>query len=273
MKKFEGMLFCTDLDGTLLSSDKTISARNRQAIDYFKSEGGLFTFITGRVPKTSNKIYEMVNPNAPYGCINGGGIYDPVQNKFLWKTILPREALELVADVDRLLPEIGIQLNAEENIYFNKDNGAMVKFRQATGVPKITCHYNDVTEPILKVVFGHDEEKQIEMLAEFLNNHPKALNYDFIRSERKLYEILPKGVSKGTLLCKMADILGISPDKTIAIGDYNNDVSMIKAAKLGVAVSNAVEEAKAAADYITVSNNEDAIWHVVDLLDRGELVL
>lgn len=89
------------------------------------------------------------------------------------------------------------------------------------------------------------------------------------RSERILYEILPKGISKGAALCKMADLLGIDKNRTIAVGDYNNDVSMVKAAKLGFAVSNAVDEAKSVADYITVSNNESAIAVIIDGLDHG----
>lgn len=273
MKKFDGMLFCTDLDGTLLAKDKTISKENMDAMEYFKSEGGRFTFITGRVPQTSQGIYRAVRPNAPYGCVNGGGIYDPIAETFLWKMILPREALALVREVDRCLPEIGIQVNTEEHIYFNKDNATMAAFRKGTGVPNLTCHYEEVEEPILKVLFGHPQNEQIEQLAALLQRHPDAARYDFIRSERTLYEILPKGVSKGAALLKMAELLGIDANKTIAIGDYNNDISMIRCAKLGIAVANAVDEAKAAADYIAVSHNESAIAHVVDLLDRGVLML
>ena len=84
MKKFEGILFCTDLDGTLYDDNKNVSRKNLEAIEYFKSEGGTFTFITGRVPKTSKSICEIINPNAPYGCLGGGGIYDPTADKFLW---------------------------------------------------------------------------------------------------------------------------------------------------------------------------------------------
>ena len=108
-------------------------------------------------------------------------------------------------------------------------------------------------------------------LIRLLHNHPLADRFTLIRSERTLFEILPKSVNKGVALMKMAELLGIDPDRTIAAGDYYNDVSMLKVAGAGFAVSNAVEEAKQAADYITVSNDENAIAAIIDLLDRGEL--
>lgn len=83
----------------------------------------------------------------------------------------------------------------------------------------------------------------MEALARLLKEHPLAKTVDFIRSEKHLYEILPKDVSKGTLLTKIAELFNIDPQRTIAVGDYNNDVSMIKVAGMGVAVANAVPEA------------------------------
>jgi len=269
LKKFQGMLFCTDLDGTLFTNDKKVSEENLEAIEYFKSEGGLFTFITGRMAQTSKEICNIINPNAPYGCINGGGIYDPIENKYLWTKELPREALLLAKNVLDKMPDMGIQINTENNIYFCKDNSAMGFFRKVTGAPLILRHCDEIDQPILKIVFAHENEKQISMLMDLLNNHPKADDFDFIRSERRLYEILPKGSSKGSLLIKLAELLNIDPKKTIAVGDYNNDISMIKAAKIGFAVENAVEEVKNVADYITVSNNNHAIAAIIDGLDRG----
>ena len=76
MGKFDGILICPDLDGTLYKNDKTISDKNRKAIEYFKREGGYFTFITGRLPYYSTYAYDSVKPNVPFGCINGGGVYD-----------------------------------------------------------------------------------------------------------------------------------------------------------------------------------------------------
>ncbi len=270
MKKFEGLLFCTDLDGTLFADDKSVSKENIDAIEYFKSEGGLFTFITGRVPSTSKEICNIIKPNAPFGCINGGGVYDAIENKFLWNVTLSPEATELVKEVDLKLPDMGIQYNTEKATYFNKDNSAMVYFRKVTGLPNISCNYQEINEPILKIIFAHEDEEKMSALIKLLNSHPKAEKFDFIRSERRLYEILPKGVSKGGVLCKIAELLGVPMKNTIAVGDYNNDVSMIKAAGLGFAVSNAVAEVKAVADFITVSNNESAISKIIRGLEEGK---
>jgi len=272
-KKFAGMLFCTDLDGTFFAAGGKVLQQNLDAIEYFKSQGGLFTFITGRVPQTSANICRIIQPNAPYGCINGGGIYDHHEGKYLWRMHLPAEAIELVREVDEKLPGIGIQFNTEKAIYFNKDNLTMERFRRNTGMPNIACHYEDVKEPVLKVLFGHHENEQILALQELLHSHPKAHLFDFIRSEHALYEILPKGASKGGALRKMAELSGIDPAKTIAVGDYNNDISMLREAGLSFAVANAVDEAKAAADHITVSNNDGAIAAIIDQLDRGEIML
>ncbi len=269
MKKFEGMLFCTDLDGTIYSDDKTVSKQNLEAIEYFKSEGGLFTFITGRVPQTSGEMCNIIKPNAPYGCINGGGIYDHIQGKYLWKMFISNEVLELVREVDAKLPEIGIQLNTEQAVYFSKDNPTMEWFRAKTGLPNIYCSYEDVGVPIFKIVFAHMDPKQITLLEKLLKSHPKADKFEFIQSEQRLYEILPKGVSKGNLLCKMAELLCIDIRKTVVAGDYYNDISMLKKAGFGFAVANAVDEAKAVADYIAASNNDHAIAKIIDGFDRG----
>ena len=269
MGKFEGMLFCTDLDGTLYRDDKTVSKENLDAIEYFKAEGGLFTFITGRVPATSGHICDCIKPNAPYGCINGAGIFDAEKNEYLYTATLDDAAPELVGYIDREMPDMGIQLNTEKAVYFCKDNAAMVLFRKGTGLPHVTCRYDAAPEPVFKVVFAHEDPQRIETLMRMLAAHPKADRFDFIRSEKWLYEILPKGADKGLLLCKLAQLLGIDRKRTVAVGDYNNDIAMIRAAGIGFAVANAVPEVKAVADYVTVSNNENAIAKIIDGLDRG----
>lgn len=271
MKKFEGILICTDLDGTLLKNDKSISKENSEAIEYFKSEGGLFTFVTGRMHFYSVDTYNKVKPNAPIGCINGGGIYDFEKKDYVWNSVLDHEVIEIVEYVDKEFPDIGIQITTMDKAYFSKDNEAMVWFRRVTGLEKLEAPYMDVKEPLAKVIFAHESNERLTALADALKNHPKADNYQFVRTEKRLYEIVPKGITKGTVINKFAEIYNINKDKIVAIGDYDNDVGMIEAAGIGIAVANACESAKKAADIITVSNEENAIAKVIYDIEYGNI--
>lgn len=272
MGKFDGILICTDLDGTLLRKDKTVSKENLDAIEYFKANGGRFTFVTGRMYFYSRDTYTVVKPNAPIGCNNGGGVYDFEQEKYLWSIEVDNEAAKTLMEyVDENIPEVGFNVNTLHEALFCKDNDAMVRFRQLTNLENKKTDYKALIEPIAKVVFADLKGENVEKIMKLLTVHPMADRVSFIHSERTLFEILPKGVDKGTLVMKIAEILNIDKNKTIAIGDYDNDVPMLKAAKLGIAVSNASENAKAAADLITVSNEEHAIAKVINEIDKGNI--
>lgn len=272
MGNFDGVLLCTDLDGTVLGSDKTVSEENTAAIEYFKAEGGLFTFVTGRMPFFAEDIYNMLKPNAPIGCVNGGGLYDYSKGRYIWTAEMPKHVTELIKSVDEAFPGVGIQVNTYDTVYFSKENETMKIFRKITGVENNVKPYDRVEEPIAKIVFGSESDDEILGLERLLKGHRLSDEFDFIRSERTLYEILPKGVCKGVSITKLSQLLGIDINKTVAVGDYNNDISMFRAAKVGIAVKNACPEAKAAADFITVSNDEHAIARVIYDLDEGKYI-
>ena len=273
MKTFEGILICTDLDGTILRNDKSISRENSEAIEYFKSNGGRFTFVTGRMPYFSQKAREMINPNAPIGCINGGGVYDYEKEEYVFAEIMSREALDLVEYAEKNIDDIGISVYTFDRIYFSAENSAMKEFRTVTGVENAVMHYRDINVPLAKIVFGDKNLENKAKLEKLLSSHPLAEKFELISSEKTLFEILPKGVNKGSVLPKLCYNLGIDIRKTIAVGDYDNDIPMIRAAGLGVAVANACDEAKAAADLITVSNEEHAIAKIICDLESGKIRL
>ena len=273
MGKFAGILICTDLDGTLLRNDKTVSAENIKAIEYFRKEGGIFTFVTGRMPFFVSDVYNTVKPNAPIGCVNGGGLYDFEKQAYIWKSTMPKEVIALIKAVDKNFPAVGIQVNTFYKTYFCKENVVMKDFRKATGLPNLVSDYDKVEEPIAKILFGSNSDEEILQIEKTLRGHPLARSFDFIRSEFTLFEILPKGIGKGTAITNLTKHLGIDPNKTVAVGDYNNDISMFRSAKLGIAVSNACPEALEAADHITVSNEEHAIARVIYDIEAGRYAL
>ena len=270
MGKFDGILLATDLDGTVLRKDKSVSEENLKAIEYFKAQGGRFTVITGRMPYTSDKICEILKPNAPIGCVNGGGVYDIQKKEYVWIAEIDPTAIELAEYARERIEGLGYQVNTPGKIYFCSENEAMKWFRNITGTPFIFRKPSEIQPPMMKVLFGDLEESKLDYLAELLKLHPKAEMFDFIRSEKMLYEILPKGINKGVALMKIAEHLGIDPARTVAVGDYNNDIGMVKAAGLGIAVENAVPELKAVADVITVNHENDALAKIIYAIESGE---
>lgn len=269
MGKFSGYLLGSDLDGTLLRKDKSISEENKEAIEYFKSEGGIFTFFTGRLPVGAKPVLDMITPNGYVGCANGAGIFDAKTGEIVWSMTLADGIKDILEYVDKEFPEVGIEVTTDK-IYFCKKSPQTEKHRIDEFLPDITCDYKTFDEPIIKILFGVDAEN-MSNLVEAVNSHTKAKLFDYIRSDYEYYEILPKGASKGALLKKIAELHGISMNKTIVVGDNDNDVSMIEIAGVGVAVSNASPQAKKAASYHTVSNEEHAIARVIGDLEDGKL--
>lgn len=270
MGKFDGILICTDLDGTLYRNDKTISHENREAIDYFKREGGYFTFITGRMPYYSTDAYNYVQPNAPFGCVNGGGVYDGESDKYIWSLEISADVTELVEYIDARFSDIGIQVCCFDKTYFTRENEMTLSFIQRTGLPNLVRHYADVDETIAKIIFNSEDSGVLTAIENTLRSHPKAYKFDFVRSEQTLFEILPKGVHKGLALLKLVEYLNVDIEKTVAVGDFDNDVGMLRAAGLGIAVANSSPLALAAADLVTVSNEEHAIADVICGLESGK---
>lgn len=273
MGKFDGILICTDLDGTLYRNDKTISRENKEAIEYFKREGGYFTFITGRMPYYSLDAYRAVNPNAPFGCINGGGLYDGERGEYVFTRILEKRVTELIDYVEERFSGVGIQVCNFYKTYFVKENTTTVNFRKITGLPYISADYHRIEDDFAKIIFCSDRNEDILGIGETIKSHPLSSDFDFIRTDKTLCELLPKGINKGVAIKKLAEHLKLDPKKTIGIGDYNNDVPMFEAAGVGVAVSNAAKEALDAADIVTVSNEEHAIAKIIYDLDSGALTL
>ena len=273
MGKFDGILICTDLDGTLFRKDKTVSKENREAIEYFKREGGYFTFITGRMPQYSHSAYEAALPNVPFGAMNGGALYDGAKKEYVWTFPMAEDPTELIEMIDRSFPNVGIQISTFGRTYFVKENDTMFRFRQITGLPNLVADYHDVRENVGKVLFGIDSEEDLLGIKRMLLEHPKAHLFDFIRSQKNLFEILPKGVHKVLALIKLADLLGVDHRRTVAVGDYDNDVGMFKSSGVGIAVSNASPTARRAADLFTVSNEEHAIARIIYDIESGAIPL
>lgn len=270
MGKFDGILLCTDLDCTLLSSKSTVSDENIKAINYFKEEGGKFTFVTGRVPKGAGLIQKWVEPNAPIVVFNGAGVYDLEKEELLWGTYLPESAKKVVEYVEDRAPSFGLMVCTDEKIYHPSINEWVEANYKLENFLPDTTPWSEIKEKWKKVIFVVNEI-DMPVVIDAVEKSGYKDEFHFVRSCANYYEMLPKGQNKRTGVEKLCKLTGISKDKTIAIGDNENDIEMIEYAGLGIAVGNATDSVKKIADLVTVTNDEDAVARVIWDFDTGKI--
>ena len=268
MGRFDGLLLCTDLDDTLLTTDKRISHGNRRAIEHFKAEGGLFAFTTGRCIAGAKLLLNHIKPNVPMICFNGAGIYDFENDKMLYLNKLNDNAKRAVEFIYNKFPYAAIDVCTARESVFCRTSKRLEMHKKYENLPDNYGDYRDISDDWVKVIFMVEEE-QVDTIRQAFAESEFAEEFEFMQSSPWYYELLPKGSNKGTGLLELAKLLNIPVEKTIGIGDNYNDIPLITRAGAGVAVANAVKPALEAADYITVDNNSDALKAVIEAIEKG----
>ncbi len=259
MGKYSGYLLLSDMDGTLLDSDGSVSADNRKAISEFVDGGGLFTIATGRTHYAAWPHVHDIGINCPAILLNGGSIYDFSKEKQLYAKKLQR------SDVDAFIPLLQAAFPSVAVLVFEEENVAIlsgIEILWEVPEPERAHFYPaclaDMVENPQKIVILC-EKKDAGNLSEFMKDHADIKNTEMVQSAEACYELLPKNVSKGQALKWLGRHLGIEKEKILAIGDYGNDTEMIRFAGIGGAPSNAHPEVLAEADYIVCHHTESAI--------------
>ncbi|HHX57343.1 MAG TPA: HAD family phosphatase [Clostridiales bacterium] len=266
MKLFEDiskLLLITDLDGTLLPSNKVLSKVDLDAIKKFRSLGGKFTIATGRTLQSVRCYFDELQLDIPFILYNGAIIYDLEQEKSLFEKELPPVSREIISDVLNKNPEVACEILTLDNVYIPQNNEVEDRHVEL-------CKVNPVYVGLDKIPDGGWVKALFAMNPDIL---PKLIDYidskgyndvDFVKSANVFYEVLPKNCSKGSALKEYIKLMGLEDYKIIAVGDYHNDMEMISFADLGVATANAQPEVKKIADLnLTKTNNEGAIAELI----------
>lgn len=251
MKDLSKILFITDLDGTLLTSDKKLNPKDLKAISKFRARGGHFAIATGRAVQSAAQYFDELKLDEPIILCNGGGIFDCKLQKFVWQKFVDTSLYDTVKEVFDKFPDIGGEIcfsneilvprmNDMERYHLNISYFGKYKEADYADVPK---------EGWCKMLFAGNEDK-IPLIAAFISElgNDKA---EYVRSSKIFYEILPKNCTKGKALNKLKELYHIGDWTIAACGDFDNDLEMIQVADIGFAPSNAQNIIKAEADYVT----------------------
>ena len=255
-------LVAFDLDYTMLRTGGILSDFALSTIKKASEYGIYMVPATGRARCEMEDILEKISPRYLIS-VNGAVIWDLVKEKIIYKKLPPQD--KIMEQLEIAL-SMGIYTEAYcEKVYvdrFSYDN------MEKLGMPLDQIPMFKSTRTVVSDLYGEMKRiGQVEKLhllfksvedkknrQDIFLNHPEfAYTAAFVSN----LELCAKNVDKGTALMALADILGIDRNETMAIGDGQNDVPMLKWAGIGVAMENAVPETKAAADVTTSDNDSD----------------
>lgn len=263
---FKDVLIVTDLDGTLLDDDKNIAEEDMQAINRFRSGGGFFYAATGRGVPMARRIIDKLDIR--FGVIfNGAAVYDFREDKFLWHSDMPDIADNYIRILGKEFPDIGIEILYEKEIYVTHNNKSVDDHLALEGLKATYCGLDDVPDKgRMKVLIAYPAEKMQAVIDFTQKNCKECVNW--VHSAPMYYEMLPEGVSKASGVKKMIELLHFEDKFLAAAGDYGNDRAMIAEADLGVAVANALDSVKEAADLIVRDNNHAPISEMIEYIEK-----
>ncbi len=255
-------LIVSDIDGTLITDGGPVAKETKRLVSEYQKKGGLFTVGTGRMEKAVKAIMEALDTDTPAIVYNGSSVINIKTNVAIYEAKLNDDVAKLALKIyqDHGLDAI---LYIDQVAYVAKITPAIASHieKEEVGCVEVNDLYNFLDKAPTKILFIGDEEKFSAFQNKLESKKMSPLN--FICSEHNYLELLPEGVSKGQALKILAESLEIPIEETIAIGDERNDVSMIEAAGLGVAVQNAKPELLAKANYVTQGNANKGVEEIL----------
>lgn len=255
-------LVAADLDDTLLRDDLTISQETVDAMHQAVAKGVMVTIATGRSFPSASKIANRIGLNVPIITYQGALIKNLLDEEVLYERTVPVESARYLLDYCEK-NNYHLQLYHGDELYAAEDNDKIKNYVRLSKTPYIIGdlrQWIDIPQPKMLIVDKPEVCDQIrEELLPLLGD-----KLHITKSKPHYLEFMHKEGTKGHAITFLAEHIGCSLDEVIALGDAWNDREMLEVAGLGVAMENALPELKALANYVTKSNNDDGVRHVLE---------
>ena len=259
-------LIAMDLDGTLNNDEKKITPRTRDALMAAQAAGIRLALASARPSPGLYKERDVLRMQEHRGVLmsyNGGRIVDAATGETLFETSMPMEAAREVLRALEKLPVTPI-LDDGRQFYVTDREGYKVDYECRNNgmtcdeVPNLAdfLHFAPV-----KILMSVDPEQIAAVQREIAALLPDDLTV--VQTAAFYLEVIPRAINKGQGILDICRALQMQPEEVVAFGDAENDIPMLRAAGVGVAMGNADPAVKAAADMVTLSNNEDGIAYAL----------
>lgn len=265
MGKFDGVLLVSDFDDTFLGANRTVSPRNYRALDYYLSQGGLFTIATGRAHRTFAPHVHLTPVNAPVVLSNGSALYDFQADEMILQTMLPDTCLEDLGDVLSRWPTLGAEFYHGEDIFVHNPNYITEAHMKKVGTEYTICPLAKMPRPWTKVILQEEHPLQLQVQRYILDRYGNE--YEAVFSNHHYLEITRKGSTKGGMVDEMVKRLNLDPSKVYCVGDNQNDIPMLARSAIPFAPANCAQEVKDWGARILCRCNDGVLGDIVEILD------
>lgn len=260
--KREYKLIALDLDGTLTNDEKEISEYTAEVLMKAQKRGIRIALVSAR-PSPGLHYERDVLKLQEYGGLllsyNGGRIVDAESGDVLYKTAMNRQVTK---DILRYLEDLPVTVIMDdcERLYVKDRHGYKVQYESNNNhmeIVEVPDLVEALTFPVVKLLLSMDPAIIFDVQRQIAEYLPEDLTV--VRTAPFYLEIISKKISKGQGVLQVCKYIGIRPEEVIAFGDAENDIPMIKAVGMGIAMGNGEQAVKEVADRITLTNNEDGI--------------
>ena len=264
------VIILSDMDGTLLTKQKTMNETDLKAIKKFISMGGKFTVSTGRTIQSFEQYQKVLDLKIPVIMYNGGLIYDYTEKKILYSYPLDDIAKEISLEIFKAMPETGGEvLKLDDTYVFSNTEYQQYHTKVCNIVPKYMDLQDIEDGNWFKVLFSMSPENIVKM-KKIISERGFDRYFDFVRSSDFFLEMLPIGITKGSALNEYRELRGYEDFDFVAIGDFDNDIEMIQQADFGVCPANSQESVKNTADMVLENtNNTGAVAELIEYIAKN----
>ena len=280
MGKFDKVLLASDFDNTLVHTKAAIDAgstdippmsgRNRKALDYFTQNGGYFAVSTGRAVPAFARYAGDLPVNAPCIIANGAGLYDFRTEQYIETAFIDESIRPCIAALLERFPQLPFEIyHTDRRIHAMHPNRFILNHEHLTRTKvEPIDDFDAVDFPLVKLLFEDDRDR-LDELYDFINAQRWAERYELIYSSDNLLELTARGATKGGMVLRLAELLGVKREDVYCNGDHNNDISMAEVSAVRFAPANAIPEMLALPEMHIVSHCADgAVADVIDYLDK-----
>ena len=276
MGLFDGCLLASDIDGTLLSGD-LLPQKNIEKIEYFISEGGAFALATGRTAGAVSSVTSKIKNLSPSIVANGSVIYDFEDDIALYEQFVPKQDCYIVKEVLDKCNTVGIEIHSGKKVLVVNCNQETIDHERYENLDAILINYNEALNynwnKVLYLFSNNDEAKKVKEIVANCEHSSQFVDTTATIDGRRryYYEHVPKNISKATTLKVLCEKLNIKKGCCYAIGDYYNDLEMIKTADIGAALIDSPDEVKAVATTLACEAKNGAVADFIDYLTERKL--